>query len=199
MRFLILSGVSLAPWMSLGLLDPGCPWLSRMSRMSSYIRYLKVFLIYAGSHLATLFSLSLSMRQILRRGGRGGRRGYEKKMEKIDIRKVTLYKIKGEELLVKIGKEWYTVTVPTNGLETTSTQLPAILLPNLAEKGDNGLLISLSGRLRGVSMARKIEEQIGAGLRTQSIEWGIEDEKRPIFTKWGTIGLRVCRGGGKER
>ncbi len=97
-------------------------------------------------------------------------------MEKIDIKKVTQYKIKGEELLAKIGKEWYLVTVPTaplggpNGLETTPTQVPAILLPNLAEKGENGLKISLSGRLKGVRMARKIEEHEGAGLRTQSIE-----------------------------
>ena len=92
------------------------------------------------------------------------------KMEKIDIRKVTQYKIKGEELLAKIGKEWYIVAVPTNVQETSTTKIPGILLPNVAEKGDNGLKISLSGRLKGVSMARKIEEQVGAGLRTQSIE-----------------------------
>ena len=48
-------------------------------------------------------------------------------------------------------------------------------------------------------MARKIEEHIGGGLRTQSIEWAIEEENRQIFTKWGTIGIKVSRGGAKER
>lgn len=118
-------------------------------------------------------------------------------MEKIDIRKVKTYKIKGDELYAQIEQKWYLVTASTN--EVNLSSLPPILNEKSAERGENGLKISLSGRLKGVRMARKFEEHEGVGLRTQSIEWGIEEEKRPIFTKWGTIGLKVSRGGGKER
>lgn len=117
-------------------------------------------------------------------------------MSKVDIRKITNFKIRGEELYAKVGEIWYLVTASTN---EASLSLPTIFYNKPAEKGGNGLKITLSGRLKGVRMARKFEEHQGVGLRTQSIEWGIEEEKRPIFTKWGTIGLRVCRGGGKER
>ena len=77
--------------------------------------------------------------------------------------------------------------------------LPKLLTNPQTRDSDNGLKISLSGRLRGVRMARKLVEHQGVGLRTQSIEWAVEEEKRQIFTKWGTIGIKVNRGGAKER
>jgi hypothetical protein len=123
--------------------------------------------------------------------------------------KATNYKIKDDQLWAQIDKNWYLVTCSTFPLSSTSTSTSTSLITsNLLKikerkgdnvEGENGLKIKLSGRLKGVRMARKIEEHIGGGLRTQSIEWAIEEENRQIFTKWGTIGIKVSRGGAKER
>jgi len=117
-------------------------------------------------------------------------------MKSFYFNQVSKFKIKGEELFALIDSLWYKVHTATNEIDV---KLPDILHNKIAEKGDNGLKITLSGRLKGVRMARKYEEHVGVGLRTQSIEWAVEEEKRQIFTKWGTIGLKVSRGGGKER
>ncbi len=122
--------------------------------------------------------------------------------------KATNYKIKGDQLWAQIDNKWYLVTCSTFSLPNLSSEnncnlsLESIGLnqrKNKVEKGENGLKIRLSGRLKGVRMARKVEEHVGVGLRTQSIEWAIEEENRQIYTKWGTIGLKVSRGGAKER
>ncbi len=111
---------------------------------------------------------------------------------------VTNFKIKGDELYVQHqDNNWYLVTASTFPLKD-QTQRPSIENVPI-QKGDLGLKIRLSGRLKGVRMARKFEEHVGVGLRTQSLAWAIDEDSRQIFTKWGTIGLFVCRGGGKER
>lgn len=117
-------------------------------------------------------------------------------MKSFDIKKVFKYKIKGDELFALLDNFWVKVNTATF---FNIIDLPEILHNKKAEKGENGIKISLSGRLKGVRMARKFEEHEGVGLRTQSIEWAIEEEKRQILTKWGTIGLKVSRGGAKER
>lgn len=107
------------------------------------------------------------------------------------------YIIKGDELWALTENKRYLIISSTN--KKAISEIPKVLDLPETPKTQNGLKIKLSGRLKGVRMARKYEESVGVGLRTQSIEWAIEEEKRQIYTKWGTIGLKVSRGGGKER
>lgn len=124
---------------------------------------------------------------------------------KESLKKESLYKIKDDQLWTKINNSWYLVACSTFGGKNGKTSTLATTLDFLSlgltpvDKGDMGLKIQLSGRLKGVRMARKVEEHVGVGLRSQSIEWAIEEENRQIYTKWGTIGLKVSRGGAKER
>lgn len=122
--------------------------------------------------------------------------------------KLINYKIKKDQLWAQIegrGPIWYLVTCSTYPIMAQTSN--NLMLDSIGlgrdepSKGplENGLKIRLSGRIRGVRMARKIEEHVGVGLRTQSIEWAIEEENRQIYTKWGTIGIKVSRGGAKER
>lgn len=140
------------------------------------------------------------MKNIERKNNTIGGLGASSKTEK--------FKIKGDQLWAQIDNKWYLVTSSTYLLPNLSsegkngTTLETVGLQQRRknqEKGDSGLKIKLSGRLKGVRMARKIEEHVGVGLRTQSIEWAIEEENRQIYTKWGTIGIKVSRGGAKER
>lgn len=54
----------------------------------------------------------------------------------------------------------------------------------------NGIKISLSGRLKGISKAKKMVITHGV-IRPQSIDNKLDYYARPIYTKWGTIGLKV--------
>jgi hypothetical protein len=44
-------------------------------------------------------------------------------------------------------------------------------------------------------MARKLVYQAGGFQKTQSLNRVIDEEAQQIFTKWGTIGIRITRGG----
>ncbi len=118
-------------------------------------------------------------------------------MQRILLNNVTKFKLQGDDLFALYDLTWFKVNSFTFDLD--GGVLPTILKDSTVDKGDNGLKIALSGRIKGVRMARKFQDHVGVGLRTQSIAWAIEEEKRQIFTKWGTIGLKVSRGGGKER
>lgn len=107
-----------------------------------------------------------------------------------------LYKIHNDQLWTKIEDKWYLVAAFTSShLDST----PTILQSKQIEGSTMGIKIRLSGRLKGVRMARQTVDHVGGGLRSQSIEWAIEEENRQIYTKWGTIGINVSRGGAKER
>lgn len=54
----------------------------------------------------------------------------------------------------------------------------------------NGIKISLSGRLKGISKAKRLVITHGV-IRPQSIDNKLDYYARPIYTKWGTIGLKV--------
>ena len=54
----------------------------------------------------------------------------------------------------------------------------------------NGLRITVSGRLKGISKAKKLVITHGV-IRSQSINHKLDYYSRPIYTKWGTIGLKV--------
>ena len=54
----------------------------------------------------------------------------------------------------------------------------------------NGIKITLSGRLKGISKAKKLVITRGV-IRPRSINNKLDYYARPIYTKWGTIGLKV--------
>jgi hypothetical protein len=53
-----------------------------------------------------------------------------------------------------------------------------------------GVKISLAGRLKGISKAKKLVISHGV-LKAQSLNLNLDYYARPIYTKWGTIGLKV--------
>lgn len=53
-----------------------------------------------------------------------------------------------------------------------------------------GIKIILSGRLKGISKAKSMTITSGI-IRAQSIDSKLEYYSRPIYTKWGTMGLKV--------
>lgn len=58
-----------------------------------------------------------------------------------------------------------------------------------------GICIVMGGRLKGISKAKKFKTSFFA-VQTQKINNNIDYYKRPIFTKWGTIGLKVTLSSG---
>ena len=56
--------------------------------------------------------------------------------------------------------------------------------------GFNGIKITLSGRLKGISKAKNFVFTQGV-LKPQSVENKLDYYARPIFTKWGTLGLKL--------
>lgn len=54
----------------------------------------------------------------------------------------------------------------------------------------NGIKITLSGRLKGISKAKSLVITHGV-IKPQSIDNKLDYYARPIYTKWGTIGLKV--------
>lgn len=53
-----------------------------------------------------------------------------------------------------------------------------------------GIKISLAGRLKGISKAKSFKITQGI-IKPQSINNKLDYYSRPIYTKWGTIGLKV--------
>jgi hypothetical protein len=76
---------------------------------------------------------------------------------------------------------------------TTTTQAPN-LSANISKnlKHNLNFALRLSGRLNGVSKARAMSLRVGTrALRNQSISSTLSYYYRPIYTKWGTIGLKL--------
>jgi hypothetical protein len=61
---------------------------------------------------------------------------------------------------------------------------------NSFSKPNSGLKISLSGRLKGISKAKSLVISQGV-IKKQTISNPVDYYSRPIYTKWGTIGLKV--------
>lgn len=64
----------------------------------------------------------------------------------------------------------------------------------LAEHNKNekysGLKIELKGRLRGAAKSKKLSN-IKGSVKSQSIDYYIEYNKKEIYTKWGILGLKI--------
>lgn len=61
---------------------------------------------------------------------------------------------------------------------------------NKKQNNNNCYSVAVSGRLNGVTKARKLKIKYGA-LKPQTIKSKINNYNRPIYTKWGIIGLKV--------
>lgn len=59
-------------------------------------------------------------------------------------------------------------------------------------KKERGLKIIVKGRLRGAIKKIKLEERKGS-IKTQSLDYNVEAYNKPIYTKWGTLGIRIYR------
>jgi len=55
------------------------------------------------------------------------------------------------------------------------------------------IAIKLSGRLKGISKAKKVIFSSGS-TSPQNLDRPLDYYSRPIYTKWGTIGLKVTLG-----
>lgn len=102
-------------------------------------------------------------------------------------------KIKNKELTINIKKEEYTlaynkIRVTENWLEKENQNKEMNQRPNLPK--EKGIKIVLSGRLKGVSKGTKMIITKGV-IRAQSIQNQLDYYSRPIYTKWGTIGIKV--------
>jgi len=93
----------------------------------------------------------------------------------------------GHTPLIALGAAPELAGTLTGGLLPDGGQISATVSPSIK--------IRLSGRLRGVRMARKLVYQAGGFQKTQSLNRVIDEEAQQIFTKWGTIGIRITRGG----
>lgn len=54
----------------------------------------------------------------------------------------------------------------------------------------NGISIELNGKLKGVARSKRYVRKIG-NIKQQSFKSKTQFTKRPIFTKWGVLGLKV--------
>lgn len=55
---------------------------------------------------------------------------------------------------------------------------------------EEGLKVELKGRVRGAAKSRKLSN-IKGSVKSQSIDWNIEYNKKEIYTKWGILGLKI--------
>ena len=62
--------------------------------------------------------------------------------------------------------------------------------PASTSTSKSSILLKLSGRLNGVSKARSLSWRYGV-LKPQTITSKIGFYHRPIYTKWGTLGLSI--------
>jgi len=89
-----------------------------------------------------------------------------------------------------------TYSLPVNKIFTTPSTLCNLDYPDFDKSfttnfaGLKGIKISLSGRLKGISKAKSLYFTHGV-INPQSINNKLDYYYRPIFTKWGTIGLKV--------
>ena len=92
--------------------------------------------------------------------------------------KNSLYKISTDKIF----------TTPTTGCKHVTNTFDYKFTKNFS--AIKGLKISLSGRLKGISKAKKLVITNGI-IRPQSIDNKLTYYSRPVYTKWGTLGLKV--------
>jgi ribosomal protein S3 len=80
-------------------------------------------------------------------------------------------------------------STPNTNLKSVINSFDKITTNNLTNNY-KGLKITISGRLKGISKAKKLVITQGV-LRPQTINNKLDYHSRPIYTKWGTIGLKV--------
>lgn len=80
-------------------------------------------------------------------------------------------------------------STPTTNFKPVLNSFDKSITTGLAS-GRQGIKISLSGRLKGISKAKNMVITHGV-IRPQSIDNKLDYYARPIYTKWGTIGLKV--------
>jgi len=57
---------------------------------------------------------------------------------------------------------------------------------------NQGILIRLGGRLRGISKAKRIILKKGK-IKQLNLRMNLDYYSRQIYTKWGTLGIKICK------